>query len=150
MVACGGSILSPPKVPPPPNDIALVCKEYRLYPTTDGSLRMSMKKENTHLPSYYRACILQRNSQFEKSDIQEEDRVRFLPWHKELLKAMFGIGFSLKKEGRTFRDSYFRCASVGLHIMNYGGTVHLTDSHYYVFNVSVPFALLFLMFVVLC
>ena len=54
---CGGYIRNPPKIPPPPNNMVLVCKEYRSYPTAEG-LRMSVKKKTHYHVSA--ACILKK------------------------------------------------------------------------------------------
>ena len=89
---CGGCFRDLPEVPLPPYDIVLVCKEYRLYPVSGGSLRMSMKKENTHY-HLSTACILQRNVNYRPQDVQitEYDRQHFLPSHRELLRSSLGL-----------------------------------------------------------
>ena len=63
---CGGSIRDPPHVPPPPNDMVFTCNEYRLYPTTEGTLRFSMKKEATHYHLSI-ACIQQKKQELQSS-----------------------------------------------------------------------------------
>ena len=53
------SIRDPPHVPPTCNDMVFTCNEHRLYSTTEGTWRFSMKKEATHYHLSI-ACIQQK------------------------------------------------------------------------------------------
>ena len=74
-------------------------------PTTEGTLRFSIKKEVTHYHLSI-ACIQQKNKNFNSQDVEisEEDHKRFLASHKELLKLSWVLTCSLinKKTAKRF------------------------------------------------
>ena len=96
---CRGSIRDPPHVPPPPNDMVFTCNEHRLYPTTEGALRFSMKKEATHCHLSI-TCIQQkaRSSILKMLKYQRKIVNDFLQATKSALKSSWVLTCSLIKE----------------------------------------------------
>ncbi|KAJ7380797.1 hypothetical protein OS493_007179 [Desmophyllum pertusum] len=58
---CGQIIRIPPAVPPPPRDLCIVNKEYRVYKKADGSLKISNDRQNCHYHMNPRYVQLKHN-----------------------------------------------------------------------------------------
>ena len=66
---CGQAIRVPPEVPPPPNDLCVVNKEFRSYRKPDGSLKVSIERQNCHY-HLKRKCIQRRHKDFFPSAVR--------------------------------------------------------------------------------
>lgn len=72
---CGQAIRVPPEVPPPPNDLCVVNKEFRSYRKPDGSLKVSIERQNCHY-HLKRKCIQRRHKDFIPSAVRIPPHIR--------------------------------------------------------------------------
>ena len=72
---CGQAIRVPPEVPPPPNDLCVVNKEFRSYRKPDGSLKVSIERQNCHY-HLKRKCIQRRHKDFISSAVRILPHIR--------------------------------------------------------------------------
>ena len=72
---CGQAIRVPPEVPPPPNDLCVVNKEFRSYRKPDGSLKVSIERQNCHY-HLKRKCIQRLHKDFIPSAVRIPPHVR--------------------------------------------------------------------------
>ena len=75
MPECGQAIRVPSEVPPPPNDLCFVDKEFRSYRKADGSLKVSIERQNCHY-HLKQKCIQRRHPEFIPSALRILPRIR--------------------------------------------------------------------------
>ena len=60
---CGGIIRIPPAVPPPPHDLCIVNREYRVYRKPDGTVHITNDRQNCHYHLNPR-CVKMKHGDF--------------------------------------------------------------------------------------
>ena len=71
---CGQAIRVPPEVTPSPNDLCVVNKEFRSYRKADGSLEVSIERQNCH---YHLKQKCRRDPRLRYISIQSSSRLCF-------------------------------------------------------------------------
>ena len=72
---CGQAIQVPPEIPPPPHDLCVINKEFRSYRKPDGSLKVSIERQNCHY-HLKQKCIERRHPDLLPSAVRIPPHVR--------------------------------------------------------------------------